>query len=161
MNLANFKSPEIPESLYLLFKEYVEKTAANTFVYGDKRKMNEKLVVITEEEYPVLQLERPNIVVTDNQSGNQMLRYSCVVNAFAKYSTMGESEENDATERMAEQVTLNILTDILKDLNHRDGEFEFELDGPTIDPIMDGYLPNHLGWQMVVNIGVYANMKLC
>jgi hypothetical protein len=130
------------------------------FVYGGSRKLQERLKYIEAEQYPIIQYERPNI---HTEAGGQNIEesYLCSINAYAKFTTNGEPDENDASELAAEKSALQVLHDFQKQLRKdaRLGLLEYEPDGTTKDPIMDNYIANHVGWRMNFKVGLNANFS--
>jgi hypothetical protein len=135
----------------------------SAMVYGHARKVAEQVQSLEAEKYPLLHIERPFVITDDNNSGDQKEWFICTINAFDKYMVNGTTDENDLSEIMAEDRTLKMLQDLQKRLNHDhdDGKIEFELDGNEKNPIQDGFVQYHTGWQMVVKIGLGAGGLLC
>lgn len=153
-----------PETLVNYLREFAlsAESGAKGFVYGGSRKLQEFLRNVSEEEYPVLHFERPNIH-NESSDANHEEWYWCSLNCYAKFRTDGEPAENDASELLAERVALDVLRNLQKQMHHdaRRGILEYSIDGNSKDPILDNFLANHLGWQLNFRIGFNSNVNLC
>ena len=150
----------VPTTVVGFFESLSMECGANAFVYGGAKRLQEKLRNLEESNYPVVQLERPNVITKSNGSNHEEWYYVSL-NVFVKFQRDGEPAEIEASELEAERLAMQVVHAIQNKLHHIRRGIEFDLDGNTKDPILDNYITNHLGWQLSFQIGFNANMFLC
>jgi hypothetical protein len=160
-----------PSSLIDVFRAFMNEPSASdtqisakTFQYGFIRSGTENFKNLTEEDYPVLHLNKPTII-PEGDNFNTEFRYMCDVTVFQKYSNQGDRAENELNEQEGDNVCVGVLQQLLKFLNHANKKSpyttKFCFDGSEINPVMQNYVDRHVGWNLAFSVNMNVNAKLC